>query len=217
MKALYSTLTFLLIIGCITKSKTTINQGLVKSDTMIKSKTEVFGDSLKIIYEYSGDTIIQKRIDLKGVSVDGFNNSYTVRSVWSTRTATELNCDKKLTFNNDSIAFSFCIDDAIKYMEIKLNKSSNNSSQIDAYNKIKLNLIKIKNGDKKDFSLLSYRLSLHFLKDIDFSIIDNKTNTKVKEVRIENYETNFSGGKNYYLINKNNDIITHYNVNEWMK
>jgi len=217
MKYLYFLLIILTLIGCQSKSKTDLQTKLNDSDTTARIETKVYGDSLKIIYEYRGDTIIQNRIDLKGTSDDGFDNSFTVKSIFSTRMAAELNCTKELKLNQDGVDFIFCLNDAIEKIEKDIIKFSDKHWRVESLNEIKNDLTAIKKGETDSLSMRTYYLTFNFLRDIDFSIYDNDKKVKVEKVRIERYETNFSGGRNYYLIDRKNDTIAQFNVNEWMR
>ena len=57
----------------------------------------------------------------------------------------------------------------------------------------------------------------NFVRNIDFIIFDQNSQTKVSKIRMENYETRFSGGHIYYLINKEQDTVAKYNLSDWMK
>lgn len=73
-------LNILILIGCHSKSKREL---IIDKKPIVKeyrTETKFFGDSLKVISEYRGDTIIQERIDLK-TSDNNFDSSYTTISV----------------------------------------------------------------------------------------------------------------------------------------
>ncbi len=214
-------LLFLLtIIGIGCQSKDKLENILV--DTPIKkelyrTETKVFGDSLKVISEYRGDTVYQKRIDLKGRSDDNFDGSFNVMIVWSTRSASELNCDQILKTDQNNIEFNFCLNDVIKKIENDLITYSDNPWKIMDLERLKTELYDFKQGKLKKLDQLNYYLNFDLVKEIAFSAYDRETETNVEKVRVEKYETSFSGGRNYYLINKQNDTVASFAINEWMK
>jgi hypothetical protein len=211
MKHLYIILTISLI-GCQLKTDKQPDE----EDAVLKKETQIFGDTLKVVYEYHGDTVIQHRIDLKGITDDGFDNSFTVKSVWTTKNATDLTCSKKLKIKQDGVEFYFCLDMAIQKVTTDIN-TSDEPGLIDRLTKSKTELINIENGKADSLSTETYYLTFDLMRTIDFSIVDNKTKSKVKKVMIEQYETDFSGGRNYYLIGDKKDTLARFDVNEWMR
>ncbi len=211
MKLLYTLILILVLIGCKSKSD---NGAEPKSED--RKTTKVYGDSLKIVFEYRGDTVIQNRIDLKGTSDDGFDSSFSIKSIWSTKLVSDLNCKQKLRLNQDNIDFTFCLKDAIQKIEMDIKDSEEKPWILDGLKKIKNDLVLIRNGETDSLSMRTYYLTFDLLRNIDFSIYHNEQNSKIEKVSIEKYETNFSGGYNYYLINKQNDTIARFDVNEWM-
>jgi|GEM_PF-5092764 len=186
-------------------------------DTIVRRDTVTYGDSLRIIYKYIGDTVFQKRIDLKGVEDDGFDNSFSVKSIWSTMYPTELDCTRKLKLSVDSIEFEFCIQDALKYTVGEIIKAVNKPWISSDLEKTIQELIAFKNYKIDSLTIDTYRLTFEFLRNIDCSIYDYETNLKVDKIRIEKYETEFSGGYNYFLISNEKDTIARFHINEWMR
>jgi len=217
MNKFYSILTILILIGCQPKTQVDSETDLVHIDKIIKEKTKVFGDSLKIIYEYRGDTVIQKRIDLKGTSDDGFDGSFTVRTILSTKVVSKLHCSKKVKISHDGFVFIFCVDDAIKKIEMDIQGTGDSPWRTENLRNVKNNLISIKNGITDSLKIDSYDLTFGFVRNIKFSIYDIDGKVKIEHVGIEQYETSFSGGRNYYLVNKKKDTIGRFYVNEWMR
>jgi uncharacterized lipoprotein YehR (DUF1307 family) len=58
-----------ILISCQSKMTSEKNIEFVFPNKKYGTETKIFGDSLKIIYEYKGDTVLQKRIDLKGICI----------------------------------------------------------------------------------------------------------------------------------------------------
>ena len=216
MKHYFIILLSLITISCQSKGKSEKPIQSEQVEDKYRTETKVFGDSLKIIYEYRGDTVIQKRIDLKGTSDDNFDNSFNVISVWSTRMASELNCNQIFKLEQEGVEFNFCINDIISKIENDIIKYSDKPWKIDRLKNLKKELVDIKDGKLEKLSQRTYYLTFDLIREINFSAYDIESKTNVDKVRVEKYETNFSGGRNYYLINKENDTIARFDVNEWM-
>ena len=151
----------LVLIGCKPSNDSHSDSGEVSQNSRTEEK--VFGDSLKIIYEYFGDTVIQNRIDLKGTTDDDFDNSFIVTST-----------------------------DAIRKVDNDINESLDDLGTLDRLNPIKVELKKIKNGALDSLSTERSYLTFDLLRTIDFSVYDRKTKSNLSKVRVEQYETNFS-------------------------
>jgi len=194
-------------ISCKTK-----NNELVK-----RTETKLFGDSLKIEYTFIGDTIYQKRTDLKGKSDDGFDNSFDVKSVWKTKNTSYLECDQKIKFTKRDLDYIFCLDDVLAQTQKQLNNRTEVKWIKDSILSFQKKLLKIDNAEKDSISNPNFFMIFNFVRNLDCIIYDNHSKTKVQKIRIENYETKFAGGHIYYLINKNNDTLAKYNLSDWMK
>ena len=216
MKYYFILLLSLLAIGCQSKGKSEKPTQSGQIEDKYRTETKVFGDSLKIIYEYRGDTVIQKRFDLKGTADDNFDSSFNVISVWSTRMASELDCNQIFKLEQDGVKFNFCINDIISKIENDIIKYSDKPWKIDRLKTLKKELLDIRDGKLEKLSQRTYYLTFDLIREINFSAYDSESKTNVDKVRVEKYETNFSGGRNYYLINKQNDTIARFDVNEWM-
>ena len=205
-------------LGCQSKEKLeNVSEGVLIQKELYRTETKVFGDSLKVIYEYRGDTVYQKRIDLKGTSDDNFDSSFDVMIVWSTLRTSELQCDQILKLDQDNVEFNFCLNDVITKIENDIIKYSNNPWKIMDLERLKTELYDFKRGHLEKLDQINYYLNFDLVNEIAFSAYDSETETNVEKVRIEKYETSFSGGRNYYLINNQNDTIARFDVNEWMR
>jgi hypothetical protein len=212
-------LNFLILIGCQTKIKKELTTDEVQTQQKeIRKETKVFGDSLKIEYEYRGDTVVQKRIDLKGTSDDNFDSSFTVVSIWSTKTTSKLNCDDELILTVDKVDFKYCYEDVFDKIEqdIIRAKEKDEPWQIDGLKKTKAKLVGNKKGKEVDLRWIKEYYIFDLLREIDFDVYDNRKKEKIDKVRVEKYETNFSGGRNYYFLNKKNDTIARFDITEWI-
>ena len=73
------------LIGCASESKREVQEALKPFVVKDKKESRTYGDTLKIMYEYRGDTVIQNIIDLNGITDDNFDSSFTAISIWSTK------------------------------------------------------------------------------------------------------------------------------------
>ena len=173
-----------------------------------KTETKYFGDTLKIEYTYKGDTTYQKRTDLKSKK-----KILEITSVWKTLNASNLDCKEKIRISKDNINYSFCFDVVydltVKQMK---NKTELKWSKDEIYAFYR-ELLEIQNKELKTISSSNYYMIYYFLRNGNFSIYDNFSETSVTKIRLENYKTNHSKGNIYYLINSENDTISSYNLN----
>jgi len=188
-------------------------------NSTIKKRTETkfFGDSLKIVYTYSGDTIFQKRTYLKGKANNGIDETYDVISIWTTKKLDTLDCDKKIKITKNNLEYTFCLNSVLKQTQNQLNNRTEIKWSKDSIVSFKKELILFRKGEISNVSSNNYYMLYHFVKNLEVAIFDQSTQTNVSEIRMENYTTNFSGGNIYYLINKKQDTVAKYNLSDWMK
>ncbi|WP_152023909.1 hypothetical protein [Dokdonia sp. PRO95] len=209
----------LILVGCQSKIK---NELTTESPSVqlneIRKETKVFGDSLKIVYEYRGDTVIQERIDLKKISEDNFDDSFTVVSVFSRKEKSNLSCTEIFKMTIDSMDFQYCYDDIFSKLEADLltAKNADKPSKVEGLNETKRKIIDYKNGTKTDLKWIKRHFVFDLILDLDFDIYDNKNRSEIESIIIEKYETNFSGGHQYYFLNKERDTIVTYNIRDWI-
>ena len=182
-----------------------------------RTETKIFGDSLKIVYTYSGDTIFQKRTDLKGKANNGIDETYDVISIWTTKKLDTLDCDKKIKITKNNLEYTFCLNSVLKQTQNQLDKRTEIKWSKDSIVSFKKDLVLFRKGEISNVSSNNYYMLYHFVKNLEVAIFDQSTQTNVSEIRMENYTTNFSGGNIYYLINKKQDTVAKYNLSDWMK
>lgn len=204
-------------IGCRSESKDDSQFKKREIDTTVRVETKIFGDSLKIVYKYCGDTVIQHRIDLKGTSDDDFDNSFTVKSVWSTKYGTDLKCSQKLQLYHGGYNFTYCLNSVIQKIESDIENSKEKPWAMEGLHELKNELMEIKSEQADSLSMVSYYLIFDLLRNVDFSIYETETKNNIEKVLIEQYITDFSGGRNYHLIDRKNDTVALFQINEWMR
>lgn len=182
------------------------------NNSLKKTETKFFGDSLKIEYTYIGDTVYQKRMDLKDKKDP--NNSFDVKSVWNTKKIEKLNCEKTIKISKEKILYIFCIDDVLDYTQKQLKRKKLPIIK-DSILKFQRKLLNIENGERDTIIVDNFHFIYDLVKSINCKIVVSKED--VVTVRIESYETNFSGGNIYYLLNKKNDTIQKYHLQDWIK
>ncbi len=181
------------------------------------SNIKFFGDSLKIEYTYKGDTTYQKRTNLKWKKGSKRDKVYFVKSIWKTRVSNELICDKEIKISKNNIDYYFCLDDVLNRTQKQLKYKSSNIWQKDSILNFQKELLQIENGNLEEVTSKNFFMLFDFVQHVNFKIYDRPTNSIVSKIRIEHYETNFSNGNIYYLINQNNDTIAKYHLNKRIK
>ncbi len=204
-------LTFLFACNQPTKQKADTKSS-TNSDTTLQTD-----DSLNLVIEKHGDTVYKHFIDPDSTKGDNFDDSYNVKSVYKTvlnDTTIKSNlffsqANYKVFLNPEDIIF-FC-DKSIK--QIREGKSLD--------------------YDEKDFNDLkgfaqSYLTRQNKVNPFDFDwlpalllnckvfIINAKTMEKPKALIIEYYRTEFSGGKNFYLLTPKGDTLNFIHHMDWI-
>lgn len=222
MKLLIRILILLIFIGCKSQEENEKVQNKTNKDEILnRTETKIYGDSLKIIYKYSGDTIFQDQIDLKGTSDDNYDSSLKITTIWSTRKMKELNCPKKLSLPQKNMIFDYCLSDVINKIEDDIKKSKEKPWNLNRLEKLKNELVQIDKGNRDSLSFKSFHLNFLLLKNVEFSAYDKKSKRKASKIRVGKYLTKFSsgnssGGTHYYFLTKENDTIAEFRIREWI-
>jgi hypothetical protein len=213
-KFLITGLTILSLIGCdklrTNEIKAIKTEEIYISDSCFQSQQ--FGDSLRIETIVKGDTIIKHYIDLKGVTDDNFDNSYTALCVYkSKKNDTMMNSSYFITLNE--YKFYFDTLEVLNYCDSLMSLNRNEKKEY--YRDLKQSInqkgdksIKIGflNGFERDL-LINFRPK----------IIDRKTQKAPRALLIESYRTDFSGGKNFYIIKNQGDTILLFHDMEYIR
>lgn len=217
-KTLYIITFISLLIGCSSEPKREVQEKLTPFVITNKISSKTYGDTLKIEYEYRGDTVIQKRIDLKGTTDDNFDSSFTAITIWSTKKTSELLCEKKLKLTLDSIDYEFCYQDVLKQFDkdIAIARAKKESWNAEGLLEMKTDIMNYQKGESIDLDFFGNSYLMDLVREINANLYDNKTESRIEQISVEKYETNFSGGRNYYFLNKKNDTIAVYDRMEWM-
>ena len=140
-----------------------------------------------------------------------------MKSVWSTKETSDLNCEQKIKISNRYIDYIFCLDDVLKQTQKELNNRTEIKWSKDSILKLQKELLQIERAERDTLSSNNFFMIYNFVRNLDFIIFDQVSNSKVQKVRIENYKTKFAGGHIYYLINKKQDTLASYNLLDWSK
>jgi len=222
MRILTGILIVLIFIGCKSHEDDDKVQYEIKTEAISnRTETKLFGDSLKVIYKYSGDTIFEDHIDLKGTSDDNYDSSLSMTTVWSTREMDKINCSQKLFITQENIIFSYCLSDVMQRIEDNIKNSGEESWNLDRLKKMEKELVEIEKGKRDSLTFKSYHLNFLVLKELQFSAYDKVSKHKASKIKVGKYLIKFptgnsSGGTHYYLITKENDTIGEFQIREWI-
>ncbi|WPY98926.1 hypothetical protein [Christiangramia sp. OXR-203] len=222
MRILTGILIVLIFIGCKSHEDDDKVQHEIKKEVKSnRTETKLFADSLKVIYRYSGDTIFEDHIDLKGTSDDNYDSSFSMTSVWSTREMDTINCSQKLFITQENMIFSYCLSDVMQRIENDIKNSGEESWNLDRLKKLEKELVQIEKGKRDSLTFKSYHLNFLVLKELQFSAYDKVSKHKASKIKVGKYLIKFrsgnsSGGTHYYLLTKENDTIGEFQIREWI-
>jgi hypothetical protein len=182
------------------------NVGIQASDpyslqpSRIQAKT--YGDTLRIIRRTYDNKVVEEHIDLKGIEGDGFDGTFTITSIWSSKNTISLSCEKRFDFSIGEFQFSLCEDSVLKY------RLENPEQKILGSEDLKLEPISlIYQSDQEPYC---------FLQNFRCEIKKNKEQQEIKQVLIEKYKTEFSGGVYFYLLSATNDTLPLYGMRDYI-
>jgi len=195
-------LTFLL--GCNqTKKQNQNNKTIVTSDT---TKNE--DDSLILTVEKHGDTVYKHFIDPDSTKGDKFDDSYHVKSIYKT-IPNNVNLTSNLFFIEDDYKVFFNPEEVINYCDKSISmikKGENLDYNEKSFEALRQFAASCLAGQEKA-NPFDYDWLPALLINCKFSIINTKTYEKPKAVLVEYYRTEFSGGKNFYLVTQKGDTL----------
>ncbi|MBK6962678.1 MAG: serine hydrolase [Bacteroidales bacterium] len=188
--------------------------------------SKTFGDSLKIEYIRKGDTLFQRRIDLKGLNEDDFDDSFNVVSIFSNLYTCKIS-EPKIVIIWDSAFISFPKNELIVTLEKRLKthlpffKGQKVFKVIDddpedmrnnEYDNTELIISKKYSNNRIDTVVFKRPYLLYGM--IPMCKFDMYYKSEhITRVIIEEYKTDFSGGNYYYLLNDRSDTIAKLDLN----
>ena len=165
---------------------------------------EIFGDSLRIETRIEGNEITKYYIDLQGTADDGFDNSFVVNIIVEAIETPLFECQNEVPFLYDNFEFVFCQNQLIEF----LKGDSKFASTIEVIQKDNFKGIKLKEHK---------RFPLSWINELEYEIRARNTGQKIILILIENYTTSFNSGRDYLGITEENDTITLFQFEGWMK
>ena len=163
---------------------------------------------MRLEVEKRQDKIIKHYIDLKGKKDNGFDDSYNEVCSY----ASKLNDSTlKSNFYVSSENFKFYLDkkQVLSYCDSIIKKLTTDYDK-DVIKPRYEDLKKyIKRQDKSNIKILKYLPSnyVDLLVNFDIKIVDEKVNEIPHSLLIEYYKTEFSAGKNFYIIKEQGDTV----------
>ena len=214
-KFIYIWTVFLGLTACNNSNKLNEVSSNVKKENNISNviKVQQFGDTLKIVTERQGSTIIKHYIDLKGTKGDNFDNSYTATLNYKEVVNDTTICsnfflvvnDYKIYFDPKKIV-PYC-DSIIKTLRSDYDRE-NTKPYYENLRKRALN---------KKTNLRYFTEEPELIEKFNFKIINQKTKEKPKSILIEYYKTEFSGGKNFFVLTLKGDTVGLFNHMDYIK
>lgn len=203
----------ILFSSCIQSTKQqTDKRPLTSSDTAVQ-----YEDSLDVVIERHGDTVYKHFINPDSTKSDKFDNSYNVKSVYKTiKNDTTIKSD--LFFIEDDYKVFFEPADIISFCESSI-KDLKKGKHLDYEEK---NFIELKSYAKSYLSGQNIKYPFDYdwlpalLLNCKFFIVNMKTNGVPRAIIIEYYRTEFSGGKNFYLLTPKGDTLNFFHDMDWI-
>jgi hypothetical protein len=192
--------------------------------------SKTFGDSLKIEYIRKGDTLFQRRIDLKELNEDDFDDSFDVVSIFSNLYTCNIS-EPKIVIIWDSAFISFPKNELIDTLENRLNKDlpyfkgqkvikviddeSEDKSNNELDNTGMITRKKYSNNSIDTVVFKGPYLLYGIIPMCKFDMFYKSEH--ITRVITEEYKTDFSEGNYYYLLNDRSDTIAELDLNLWIK
>ena len=198
-------------LNCISNLKYVKRNGRVDS-TMIDYIKADWSKEYKIEFKNINDTLF-----LYGSKLNENVKNYrlypgpylTSKTKWNS----ELNCSEKIIIHQNEIKYSFCSHDIIDFLDTQIEKSKNDVYFI-RYLKQKENLLnKIK--ERESIFYCDYLL-YDLLMNIPYKAYDKYSKVEVSKIILSDYYSGWSGGSEYFLLNKRNDTIAYNGFQRWV-
>jgi len=181
---------------------------LQKANSPNVSEVKLLGDSVRLEIEKNGNVYVRHYIDLKGGKNNGFDNSYTVTSIYSNiLNDINLRCNYHVTLGDYWIYFD---KQGIIRVCDSILKSNAKDSEKKYYKSIKLCIAQ---GARMNY----FGWEVSVIQQFKHKIVNRKTGEIQKILLVESYTTEFSGGKNFYVVSQNDDTTALFHLNEYMR
>jgi hypothetical protein len=183
-----------------------------KTDTTYKQE-----DSWTLTIEKHGDTVYKHFVDPDSTNGDNFDDSYDVKSIYKT-VSNDTTLKSNLffiegdysVFLNANEVIAYC-DNAIRQIRQGQNLRYDEKSFLDLKQFAEASLFGQNKSNPFDYDWLPA-----LLLNCKVFIINTKTKQRPKALLIEYYRTEFSGGKNFYLITPKGDTLSFIHDMDWI-
>jgi hypothetical protein len=204
-------LTFLLACNQIKKqdrnNKATIKSGTAKEED----------DSLTLTIEGHGDTVYKHYVDPDSTKGDNFDDSYNVKSIYKT-IPNDFSLTSNLFFVKNGYKVFLNPQEVINYCDksiSRIKKGENLDYDEKSFEALK-QYVQTSLSGQNNANPFDYDWLPALLINCKFSIINIKTKEKPKAVLVEYYRTEFSGGKNFYLLTPKDDTLNFIHDMDWI-
>jgi hypothetical protein len=205
---------FIIFYSCNNSSKKDVSS--VNSIQIDSTSGE--NDSLIIQIETKGNTVYKHYKDTAKIKRDNFNDSYNVKSVYKKLfNFRPLKTD--FYFTQDSFNILFNSTEVLKYCNRSLSKlQTGNEADLskERYKKLVEFIHNDIEGEKSPKDIDEYWLPTLLL---NCNFIIEKVQTKIHPsyLLVEDYETEFSGGNNFYIVMHNTDTVNFLHMMNWIR
>jgi hypothetical protein len=150
-----------------------------------------------------------------GSTLEENNKSYRLGPYVTSkvRLNSQLNCSKKIIIHQNEIRYSFCYSDVISYFDHQIIKSEKDPYYL-RYIKAKENLLNQITG-KETIYYCDY-IIYDFLLNLSFNAYDKFDKNEVPKIILSDYYAGWSGGSEYFLLDKKNDTIGSHRFQRWV-
>ncbi|WP_033959716.1 hypothetical protein [Psychroserpens jangbogonensis] len=126
----------------------------------------------------------------------------------------KLVCSKKLIIHQNEIKYSFCYSDVIDFFDKNIKKGEKDIKIYLMYTKGKE---KLQNhiADKESIFYCDY-IMYELLMNLSYRAYDKYTKMEISKIILSDYYAGWSGGSEYYLLDKKNDTISYKFINRWV-
>jgi len=150
-----------------------------------------------------------------GSELNEKDKNYRLSPYVTSRTmrSSELICSKKIIIHQNEIKYSFCYSDINAFFDKQIKKSENDIFFIN-YIGEKENLLN-QITDKESIFYCDY-IIYDLLLNLPFSAYDKYSKEGISKIILSDYYSGWSGGSEYYLLDKENDTIAYHGFQRWV-
>lgn len=202
----------ILISSCNQSNESKSDKIQTPSDTAVK-----VDESLDLLIAKHGDTVYKHFIDPDSTKGDNFDDSYNVKSVYKT-IKNDTTIKSNLFFIEDEYKVFFEPTEIISFCDNSINEIKKGKS----FDFDEKSFVQLKSFAKSYSSGQGVKYPFDYdwlpalLLNCKFYIINIKSGQRPKAMIIEYYNTEFSGGKNFYLLTPKGDTLSFIHDMDWI-